>query len=175
MKKANNCLEDHQFFAKFHMKIDRSFRYWNQPGPMVVNKKIQIGYLPSTVATSRPPYVSKLAYHIKICKPRIVAWFKACIAEILEQHSVLVPGSYSFSVSSTCRKVEKFKSLASRWQHARTYCLSSNLVPEAAKNKIINVSYQSTNINHHKTRRSTLNRQMPRLNQHLNWYFHLLE
>jgi len=53
---------------------------------------------------------------------------------------------------------------------------SSNLVPEAAKNKIINVSYQSTNISHHKKRQSeTLNRQMPRVNQHLNWYFHLLE
>jgi hypothetical protein len=52
----------------------------------------------------------------------------------------------------------------------------SNLVPEAAKNKIINVSYQSTNITHHKKRQSeTLNRQMPIVNQHLNWYFHLLE
>jgi hypothetical protein len=175
LKKASNCLEDHQFFAKFTWKLTGLSGIGTNQDPWLLTKKIQIGYLPSTVATSRPPYVSKLAYHIEICKPRTVAWFKACIAEILEQHSVLVPGSYSFSVSSTCRKVEKFKSLASRWQHARTYCLSSNLVPEAAKNKIINVSYQSTNINHHKTRRSTLNRQMPRLNQHLNWYFHLLE
>lgn len=39
LKKSNNCLEDYQFFAKFHMKMDRSFRYWTQSEPTVVNKK----------------------------------------------------------------------------------------------------------------------------------------
>ncbi len=39
LKKSNNCLEDHQFFAKFHMKMDRFLRYWNQLEPRVVNKK----------------------------------------------------------------------------------------------------------------------------------------
>jgi hypothetical protein len=116
----------------------------------LLTKNIQIGYLSSTVATSRPPYVSELAYHIKICKPRFVAWFKACIAEILELHSVLVPGSYFFSVSSTCRKVEKFRNLLHVGNMLEPIVSGFNLVPEAEKNKIINVSYQSTNITHHK-------------------------
>lgn len=135
LKKSNNCLEDHQFFPKFHMKMERSFRYWNQPEPTVVNKK-NLNRLPAqhccniktTVCKriSLPHQNLQARVRCMVQSPALQKFWNCTVCWFLVH-------ILSLSHQPVCRKVEKSRNLASRWQHARTYCLRFQSCPWSSK------------------------------------------